>query len=141
MPLAPPERRPRALVEIVGRVACLGDGPCLFIWRGGESHWIAPDASGIEELASTGGFTLGMAVDPEGRLDTCAIGHKAVFPLDPSTRQLDRYSNGGDGGSFRIGQTAMPTKHCPLVPSAMLGWSSRQVPRRWWLWRKVGGRY
>ncbi len=65
------------------------------IWCGGETgeiYRIAPDGSGFEVVASTGGFTLGMAFDAQGRLYTCDLGHKAVFRLDPPTRRLERFS-------------------------------------------------
>ena len=77
-----------------GAIWCGGDG--------GEIYRISPDGSGIEEIGSTGGFTLGMAFDTAGRLYTCDLGHKAVFRLEPDTRQLDQFSTGGRGGSFRV---------------------------------------
>lgn len=77
-----------------GAVWCGGDG--------GEIYRIAPDASAIEVVASTGGFTLGLAFDAAGRLYTCDLGHKAVFRLDPATRQLDRFAAGGGGAELRV---------------------------------------
>lgn len=70
-----------------GAIWCGGDG--------GEIYRIAPDASGIELIASTEGFTAGMAFDSLGRLYTCDLAHQAVFRLDPETRQLKRFSTGG----------------------------------------------
>lgn len=75
------------------------------IWcggEGGEIYRIEPDGSGIELIASTGGFTLGLAFDPQGRLYTCDLGHKVVFRLDPATRQLQRFAAGGDGAAIGI---------------------------------------
>lgn len=75
-----------------GAIWCGGDG--------GEIYRIAPDASGIELVASTGGFTLGMAFDHRGRLYTCDLGNKTVYRLDPQTRQLESFSTGG--GAMRV---------------------------------------
>jgi sugar lactone lactonase YvrE len=77
-----------------GAVWCGGDG--------GEIYRIAPDASGIELVACSGGFTLGLAFDGSGRLYTCDLGHKAVFRLDPSTRSLERFADGGGGAELRV---------------------------------------
>ena len=67
------------------------------VWCGGETgelYRIAPDGSRIEVVASTGGFTLGMAFDDGGRLYTCDLGHKAVFRFDPASGRLDRFTSG-----------------------------------------------
>jgi gluconolactonase len=77
-----------------GAVWCGGDG--------GEIYRIAPDGSAIEVVATSGGFTLGMAFDRQGRLYTCDLGRKAVLRLDPSTRQLETFATGGDGGEIKI---------------------------------------
>ncbi len=77
-----------------GAIWCGGDG--------GEIYRIAADGSGIEEIASTDGFTLGMAFDAEGRLYTCDLGHKAVFRLDPADRHLERFATGGRSASLRV---------------------------------------
>jgi gluconolactonase len=83
-------------------VAVAADGAIWCGGDGGEIYRIEPDGSGIEVIASSGGFTLGMAFDGEGRLYTCDLGHKAVMRLDPATRQLETFSTGGDGGSMRV---------------------------------------
>jgi gluconolactonase len=76
-------------VDRDGNVWCGGDR--------GEIYRIAPDGSSHEIVASTGGFTLGMAFDARGRLYTCDAGHAAVFRLEPVTGALDRFASGGDG--------------------------------------------
>ena len=50
-------------------------------------------------MASTGGFTLGMAFDRQGRLYTCDLKHAAVFRLDPAL---------GRAGPVRRPATARP---------------------------------
>src|SRR5215212_963336 len=69
-----------------GAIWCGGDG--------GEIYRIEPDGSGIEQIATTGGFTLGMTFDARGRLYTCDLGHKTVFRLDPDTRDLRTFATG-----------------------------------------------
>jgi gluconolactonase len=69
------------------------------VWCGGEEgeiFRIAADGSRIEGMAATGGFTLGMAFDRQGRLYTCDLKHAAVFRFDPATGALDRFAD-GDG--------------------------------------------
>ena len=77
-----------------GAVWCGGDG--------GEIYRIAPDGSAIEVVANSGGFTLGMAFDRRGRLYTCDLGRKAVLRLDPTTRKLETFTTGGEGGDIKI---------------------------------------
>jgi sugar lactone lactonase YvrE len=69
------------------------------VWCGGEDGEIlriAADASRIELMASTGGFTLGMAFDRAGHLYSCDLKHAAIFRFDPSTGALTRFAT-GDG--------------------------------------------
>ncbi|MCD9023630.1 SMP-30/gluconolactonase/LRE family protein [Cohnella silvisoli] len=69
------------------------------VWCGGEKgevFRIAADGTGIEQVASTGGFTLGLALDESGFLYTCDLRHSAVFRLDTRTGKLERFAD-GDG--------------------------------------------
>jgi sugar lactone lactonase YvrE len=75
------------------------------IWCGGEEgeiYRIADDGSSIELIASTGGFTLGMAFDGQGRLYTCDLKHAAVFRLDPVSRALAQFATGDGTRSMRV---------------------------------------
>lgn len=98
-------------------VAVAGDGS---VWCGGELgeiYRIAPDGSSLEVVASTGGFTGGIAFDQHGRLYTCDGGHKCVFRLDPATRELQRFAAGGGerplrAPNFPVVDTA---RHCLFV--------------------------
>jgi gluconolactonase len=79
-----------------------GDGD---VWCGGEEgeiYRIAADGSRIERIASTGGFTLGLAFDGQGRLYTCDLKHAAVFRLDPSSGELTRFATGDGTQSMRV---------------------------------------
>ncbi|MGH2532322.1 MAG: SMP-30/gluconolactonase/LRE family protein [Thermomicrobiales bacterium] len=75
-------------VDRDGNVWCGGDR--------GEIYRIAADGSCFEVVATSGGFTLGMAFDGQGRLYTCDLGHGAVFRLDPAMGALERFASGGD---------------------------------------------
>lgn len=75
------------------------------IWCGGEEgeiYRIAADGSRIELMASTGGFTLGMAFDQQGRLYTCDLKHAAVFRFDPGSGALDRFATGDGNAQMRV---------------------------------------
>src|SRR5215210_6270090 len=81
------------------------------VWCGGEAgeiYRIAADGSRIELMASTGGFTLGMAFDHLGRLYTCDLKHAAVFRFDPASGALDRFASGD-------GSTRMRVPNVPVV--------------------------
>ncbi|NOU88380.1 gluconolaconase [Paenibacillus sp. LMG 31460] len=69
------------------------------IWCGGEKgeiYRIDRDGCAIEQIASTGGFTLGIAFDGQGNLFTCDMKYGAVFRLNIRTGYLCRFAD-GDG--------------------------------------------
>jgi gluconolactonase len=75
------------------------------VWCGGEEgeiYRIAADGSSIETIAKTGGFTLGMAFDGQGRLYACDLKHAAVFRLDPSSGELTRFATGDGSSEMRV---------------------------------------
>ena len=75
------------------------------IWCGGEAgeiFKIAADGSGIELMGSTGGFTLGLAFDGQGRLYTCDLKHAAVFRFDPATGSLTQFATGDGAGNMKV---------------------------------------
>lgn len=77
---------------------CVAVGPDGHVWCGSENGQIlriAPDGSSIEEVATTGGFTLGLAFDGDRALFACDQKYAAVFRLDLSTRKLDRFTPPG----------------------------------------------
>jgi gluconolactonase len=83
-------------------VAIAEDGS---VWCGGERGQIFrldPDGSAIEEVASTGGFCLGMAFDRSGDLFVCDLKHAAVFRLEMASGRVERFSDGGPAGAFLI---------------------------------------
>jgi gluconolactonase len=77
---------------------CVAIGPDGWIWSGGENGQIlriAPDGSAIEEVAATGGFTLGLAFDGDRALFTCDLTQACVFRLDLGNRSLRRFTAPG----------------------------------------------
>ncbi len=70
-------------------VAVARDGS---VWCGGERGQIYRFADGVlEEVASTGGFILGLAFDAHGDLFVCDIMHGAVFRLGAA---IERFADG-----------------------------------------------
>jgi sugar lactone lactonase YvrE len=77
---------------------CVAIGPDGWIWCGSENGQIlriAPDASTIEEVATTDGFTLGLAFDGARALYACDLKHAAVFRLDLRSHELRRFTAPG----------------------------------------------
>lgn len=75
------------------------------VWCGGEAgeiYRIAADGSSIERMASTGGFTLGLAFDAQGRLYTCDLKHAAVFRFDPASGSLEPFAAGDGAARMRV---------------------------------------
>jgi gluconolactonase len=76
------------------------------VWCGGERGQIFrldPEASGLEEVASTGGFCLGMAFDRGAEhLYVCDLKHEAVFRLEVATGRIERFADGAPDRPFRI---------------------------------------
>ena len=82
-------------------VAVAGDGS---VWCGGERgqiYRIEPETGAIEEVASTGGFCLGIAFDARGDLFACDLKHAAVFRLTTATGELERFADGAGGRRLR----------------------------------------
>ncbi len=75
------------------------------VWCGGEEgqiYRIAGDGSGIEQVASTGGFCLGLAFAGERALYVCDLVHAAVFELDLASASVERFADGAGGQRIRI---------------------------------------
>jgi gluconolactonase len=83
-------------------LAVASDGAIWCGGEGGEIYRVEPDGSTFEQVATTGGFTLGVAFDPAGRLYTCDLAHQAVFRYDPSTGDLTKFATGGQGDDIRV---------------------------------------
>jgi gluconolactonase len=78
-------------------VAIAPDGS---VWCGGERGQIFrvdPDGTGVTEVASTGGFCLGLAFGPGGDLYVCDLKHAAVFRVDTQAGRAERFADGAGG--------------------------------------------
>lgn len=73
------------------------------VWCGGERGQIfriEPDGSSIEQVASTGGFCLGLAFDLQGNLFVCDAKHRCVMRLD-NRGELERFAEAAEGNPFQ----------------------------------------
>jgi 2-keto-4-pentenoate hydratase/2-oxohepta-3-ene-1,7-dioic acid hydratase in catechol pathway len=74
------------------------------VWCGGERgqiYRLDPEGGTLEQVASTGGFCLGLAFDRDGALFVCDLKHAAVMRMDPSGT-VERFADGGDGRRLRV---------------------------------------
>jgi gluconolactonase len=85
--LARPLQHPEALCwdPLTERVYCGGEG--------GQIYAVTLDG-GIDEVASTGGSVLGMAVDAFGRVYACDWHREEVVRVDPTTGMVETYTRG-----------------------------------------------
>jgi gluconolactonase len=75
------------------------------VWCGGERGQVFrvdPDGGSITEVASTGGFCLGMAFDPADDLFVCDLKHAAVFRVETRSGRVERFADGAPGRPLRI---------------------------------------
>jgi gluconolactonase len=76
------------------------------VWCGGERGQIfrvEPDGSSLTEVASTDGFSLGMAFDRTAEhLYVCDLKHAAVFRVGTSTGAVERFADGSSASAFKI---------------------------------------
>lgn len=75
------------------------------VWCGGEAGQIFRiDAEGtsVEQIATTGGFALGIAFDATASaLFICDIAHPGVFRLDLASGAVELFADGAGGHRFR----------------------------------------
>lgn len=77
---------------------CVAVHPDGSVWCGGERgqiYRISADGATLDEVASTGGFVLGIAFAPDGLLYACDLAHRAVFTVDPATGAVELFTDGG----------------------------------------------
>mgnify|MGYP001766018659 CR=1 FL=1 len=73
-----------------------------FVYAGGEAgqiYRIAPDGSSVKQIASTGGFILGLAMDADRNLFACDLGRQAVMRITPEGG-VSTYSTGAPDRPF-----------------------------------------
>jgi len=77
---------------------CVAIHPDGSVWCGGERgqiYRVSADGATLTEVASTGGFVLGVGFGPAGRLYACDLAHRAVFVVDSATGAIERFTDGG----------------------------------------------
>jgi sugar lactone lactonase YvrE len=104
MPL--PLSRATVFADGLDHPECLAVHPDGSIYAGGEAgqiYKVSADGRGVEEVGSTGGFILGLAISPDGTwLAACDLRQKTVFKLELHSRTLSEFTRGGAGGPFSI---------------------------------------
>ena len=71
--------------------------PSGHLWAGGEAgqiYRIDPESAEFEEVATTGGFLLGVTVDGDGLVYVCDVKNRQVSRYDPESGELSVYSRG-----------------------------------------------
>lgn len=81
------------------------------IWTGGEAgqvYRVSTDGQHVEEIASTGGFNLGVAFTADGTsLAVCDLKHKCLWRLETASGKLERLAS--SAGEHRI---SIPNSPC-----------------------------
>ena len=85
---------------------CVAVGPDGTFWAGGEQgqiYRISANGKQVEQVASTGGFILGVAVSPDGSwLGACDLKKKCVWRMEIASGKLREFARGAGGVEFGI---------------------------------------
>jgi gluconolactonase len=76
-------------------------GPDGMLYAGGEAgqvYRIDPAGSGHEQIATTGGFALGVCLDAGGSVYVCDPGNRAVMRVDARSGAVERWCESAAGG-------------------------------------------
>ena len=78
-------------------------GPDGTVYAGGEAGQVyrVGDDGALTEIARTGGFLLGLAVDGDGLVYACDTGRREVVRVDPRDGAIETYSTGAPDAAFR----------------------------------------
>jgi gluconolactonase len=80
-------------------------GPDGLLYAGGEAgqvYRIDPTAGSVEQIADTGGFVLGLALDAAGRIYACDSGRREVVRVDPASGAVESYCASAGGRPLMI---------------------------------------
>lgn len=78
-------------------VTATKDGTVYAGGEAGQVYRVDLEARSVEQVATTGGFLLGLCADGEGRLYVCDVARREVIRVDPATGSTDVYSKGAPG--------------------------------------------
>jgi gluconolactonase len=90
----------RVVVSGLDHPEGVATGPDGLLYAGGEAgqiYKIDPTAETLEQIADTGGFVLGLALDGEGNVYACDAARGEVVRLDARTGTVDGYCAGAGG--------------------------------------------
>jgi len=96
-----PITRARVFAEGLDHPECVALHPDGRIYAGGEAgqiYEISPDGKQVREIASTGGFILGVAVRPDGKeLIACDLKKRVLWRLELASRRLSLFADKVEG--------------------------------------------
>lgn len=99
-------KRASTFFEGLDHPECVAVHPDGSVWAGGEAgqvYRISPDGKHVDEVASTGGFNLGIAFSPDASwLAVCDLRNKCVWRVDTKSGQVTPFAHGADGHRFGI---------------------------------------
>ena len=101
-------------------------GPDGTVYAGGEAGQVyRADADGtLTEIACTGGFLLGLAVDGDGFIYACDTGRREVVRVDARDGSVETYSSGAPGAPFRNPNFPVFDERGNLYVTDSGGWKS-----------------
>jgi gluconolactonase len=79
-------------------------GPDGLLYAGGEAgqvYRIDPTTGTVEQVADTGGFVLGLALDASGHVYACDSGRAEVVRVDATTGAVESYCASGGGHALK----------------------------------------
>src|SRR5436190_8476305 len=101
-----PITRAKVFCEGLDHPECLAVHPDGSIWAGGEAgqiYRVSSDGSKVDQIASTGGFILGVAISPAvSWLAACDLKNHLVWRVDLKTGQTKEFARGADGHQLKI---------------------------------------
>ncbi len=104
--MALPIKRASIFIDGLDHPECVTTGPDGTFYAGGvagQIYRISPDGKKLEQIATTGGFILGVAVSPCGKyVFACDLVKKAIWRLELSSRTLTLFADKADGKPISI---------------------------------------
>ncbi|MGH2807051.1 MAG: SMP-30/gluconolactonase/LRE family protein [Actinomycetota bacterium] len=93
----------RVLVEGLDHpegVTVAADGTLYAGGEAGQIYRVDPSTGTVDQIATTGGFLLGLCADGDGRLYCCDVARREVMRFDPNGGALLVYSTGSPDRAF-----------------------------------------
>jgi gluconolactonase len=90
----------RVIVRGLDHPEAVATGPDGLLYAGGEAgqiYRIDPAAETLEQIADTGGFILGLALDGDGNVYACDAARSEVVRIDSRTGGVEPYCTGAGG--------------------------------------------